>query len=177
MEYPAVQTARQRKGRERYGMDHAGRLANLTLGCGVRGGIFRPAFSWDDRLVQGTPPKRPKMTLSLGLYVCAMEFVLMLCWRDKEMTKESRETKPSPSAGTSIDDLMRRNDGLTDEQRKAMRDFVMGGISLLVGLTVTILTLVNVVNTGWGGYLLAWGPIIFGGERCFQGFRKLKTGR
>lgn len=55
----------------------------------------------------------------------------------------------------------------TKLQKEAIRDFVLGGTSLLVGLIVTIGTLTAFVN-GMSFAIIAWGSILFGGERLIR---------
>lgn len=58
----------------------------------------------------------------------------------------------------------------------AKRNIIVGGLFFFIGLAVTIGTYSSASRSG-GSYMLAWGPIIFGGIQFFKGLAQLGARR
>ncbi|HEX2618173.1 MAG TPA: hypothetical protein VHL57_11565 [Flavobacteriales bacterium] len=58
----------------------------------------------------------------------------------------------------------------TEREQQARKDMLIGGIILVIGIAVTVITHYNA--SGGGSYVVAWGAIIFGAIRFFSGMAK-----
>ena len=54
-------------------------------------------------------------------------------------------------------------------QQRANRDMVVGGLWCGAGILITVLTYSSASGPQGGTYLLAWGPIVFGGIQFLRG--------
>jgi len=57
----------------------------------------------------------------------------------------------------------------TAARARAARMMVVGLILLVVGIAITVVTHDNAEDNGGGTYVIAYGPMIIGGIRFFQG--------
>lgn len=59
----------------------------------------------------------------------------------------------------------------TARRSKAKKDMLYGGLWLVGGAIVTLVTIANA--SGGGSYVVTWGAIIFGGVQFFRGLSNL----
>ena len=55
------------------------------------------------------------------------------------------------------------------EGHPGREDMIIGGVICGVGIAITVATYQVASSSGGGTYLMAWGPIIFGGWRFLRG--------
>jgi hypothetical protein len=91
--------------------------------------------------------------------------------------QNKREERPQVDTGTPFDQVMKRPGRDTEEESEAARDLVIGGLLLVVGIGLPVLSLLHLAFTGSGFYVFVLGITIPGAIRFSRGWRKLRTGR
>ncbi|QEH32226.1 hypothetical protein OJF2_06950 [Aquisphaera giovannonii] len=87
---------------------------------------------------------------------------------DETFLKITGRTREEFEEEKEYDDLLRRG-ARSQEVSQAFAIIRLGFLTLVSGLAVTFWTLAFAVYRGGGVYVLAWGPVLFGGLCIFRG--------
>lgn len=77
------------------------------------------------------------------------------------------ETEASGLVGNILQGIRRRQ---TEREAAARKDMLIGGIILVIGIAITVITHYNA--SGGGTYVVAWGAMLVGAIRFFSGMAK-----
>lgn len=84
-----------------------------------------------------------------------------------EVRKELIEKGASEEVANTIINAVKRSYN-AEVKKKGYKNMAIGGLWCAGGTIVTVYTLM--ASSGGGGYVVAWGAIIFGGIQFFQGY-------
>lgn len=86
----------------------------------------------------------------------------------------STTTSTSPIPPASHRRRRTQQQSFNPEREHGLRNIIIGGAIMLVGILVTVVTYALASESATGGYfIVAWGAIVFGGIRLVRGILQL----